>query len=171
MSNPESEDVELEWRQSREARAHLVAALEDQGICYICHDLATGEIFGQQPCIYEDARFKAVLAVDPRMYGHTIVILKPHRPDISALNDEQTASLFQLSVKIVNAMKTALGAEKVYLNTMCDGEISHLHLQLFPRFPGDSIGSKRFVAPRTPLLDGESTAYRIGQALRPKMRP
>ena len=167
MSNPESEDVELEWLQSRSARGRSVDALHGQGICYICHDLATGEIFGQQPCIYEDSQFKAVLAVDPRMYGHTIVIFKPHRPDISALNDEQTASLFQLCVKLVNAIRKALGAEKVYLNTMCDGEISHLHLQLFPRFPGDSIGSKRFVAPRGPLLDGESTANRIRQALRP----
>lgn len=60
------------------------------------------------------------------------------------------------------ALKGALGAEKVYLNTMCDGEINHLHFQLFPRYAGDAIGSSRFVLPRRPLERGRE----IGDALR-----
>jgi diadenosine tetraphosphate (Ap4A) HIT family hydrolase len=48
---------------------------------------------------------------------------------------------------------------------MCDGGINHLHLQLFPRYSGDPIGSTRFVAPRGPVIDGAETARRIRAAL------
>jgi hypothetical protein len=48
---------------------------------------------------------------------------------------------------------------------MCDGPINHLHLQLFPRYPGEPIGSTRFVAPRQPLIDGEAIARLIRAAL------
>ena len=59
------------------------------------------------------------------------------------------------------AIKNGIGAEKVYLNTMCDGEITHLHVRLFPRYPGDFIGSSRFVALHGPLTYGEYTASKI----------
>jgi diadenosine tetraphosphate (Ap4A) HIT family hydrolase len=48
---------------------------------------------------------------------------------------------------------------------MCDGGINHLHVQLFPRYAGDPIGSTRFVAPRSPLADGPETAKKIRDAL------
>lgn len=70
-----------------------------------------------------------------------------------------------MCVRMANAIKRGLGAEKVYLNTMCDGPLTHLHLQLFPRYAGDPIGSTRFVADRGPLLDGDEIARRIRAAL------
>ena len=66
---------------------------------------------------------------------------------------------------MTNALKRGLGAEKVYLNTMCDGPINHLHLQLFPRYPGERIGSTRFVTERGPLADGEKIARLVRSAL------
>ena len=154
-----------EWRWEREALTRRIDALRQQGVCYGCHDQATGQVFGQEAIIHEDARFKVKLDPYPRMAGHTIVVYKPHREDISQLAEEESTALFRLSVRVVNAIKTALGAEKVYLNTMCDGGINHLHVQLLPRYPGDPVGSKRFVAPRGPLADGEATARRIRLAL------
>jgi diadenosine tetraphosphate (Ap4A) HIT family hydrolase len=62
------------------------------------------------------------------------------------------------------ALRRALGAEKVYLNAMCDGEINHLHFQLFPRYPGDPIGSRRFVLPRQPAEDAPATAAAVRAA-------
>ena len=106
-----------------------------------------------------------VLTLFPRMKGHTIVIFKPHREDISEINGEETSEIFGLCVRMTNAIKRGLGAEKVYMNTICDGEINHLHIQLFPRYPGERIGSSRFVAPRGPLTDGDATARRIRAAL------
>ena len=149
------------WVQQRTQRNAQIAALQKQGICYICHDLATDEVFGGQTLIHEDAHFRAVLDDYPRMLGHTIVVYKPHREDISVLSEEEAGQLFGFCGKIIRAIKAGLGAEKVYLNTMCDGNINHLHLQLFPRYPGDPIGSIRFVAPRGPLANGEAIAQAI----------
>ena len=141
-----------------------IESLREQGLCYQCHDEQTGSLFGQQPVVHEDDSSKVVLDEYPRMPGHTIVVYKPHREDISELSDEEAAAVFQLCVRLVNAIKTALAAEKVYLNTMCDGRVNHLHVQLLPRYSGDAMGSKRFVAPRGPLIDGGATARRIRDA-------
>ncbi|GHO89422.1 HIT family protein [Dictyobacter formicarum] len=155
------------WEQDRHQLNQKIEALRKRGICYSCHDLATGLIFGQQAPIYEDDQFKVVLDPYPRMLGHTIVVYKPHREDISELSVEEARSLFQLCLHVVNALKAALHAEKVYLNTMCDGSINHVHIQLFPRYAGDPIGSKRFVLPRGPLENGEELASQIRYALLP----
>lgn len=153
------------WVQERAQRNAQIAALQKQGVCYICHDFATGEVFGGQTIIYNDDLFRVVLDDYPRMPGHTIVVYKPHREDISALSCEEAGQLFDFCCKIIRAIKVGLGAEKVYLNTMCDGGINHLHLQLFPRYPGDPVGSARFVAPRGPLVNGETIAQAIRSAL------
>jgi histidine triad (HIT) family protein len=151
--------------QQREQLNQRIRELRQQGICYSCHDLRTGELFHDQHVIFEDDLFRVVLDMYPRMPGHTIVVYKPHREDLSELAEEEASRIFALCVLLTRAIKEGLGAEKVYLNTMCDGGINHLHLQLFPRYPGDSIGSQRFVAPRGPIIDGANTARRIREAL------
>jgi diadenosine tetraphosphate (Ap4A) HIT family hydrolase len=155
----------LNWQSERDELMQKINALRQQGICYSCHHAATGEVFPNEAIVYEDAAFSVKLDPYPRTPGHTIVVYKPHREDISELNDAEAAALFQLCVRLVRALKQALGAEKVYLNTMCDGGINHLHVQLFPRYAGDPIGSTRFVAPRSPLADGPEMAKRIRDAL------
>ena len=143
------------------------AELRRQGICPSCHDLATGELYGDQPLIEEDDLFQVKLEGFPRVRGHAIVLYKPHRPDFSALSEEEAGLVFARCVRVANAIKRGLSAEKVYLNTMCDGDLNHLHLQLFPRYPGDPTGSQRFVAERRPLTGGEETARLIRAALPP----
>ncbi|GCE09556.1 HIT family protein [Dictyobacter aurantiacus] len=155
------------WEEDRHRLNQEIEALRERGICYSCHDLATGSIFGQQALIHEDDQFKVVLDQYPRMLGHTIVIYKPHREDISELSDEEVKSLFQRCLQVIKVLKIALHAEKVYLNTMCDGSINHVHIQLFPRYAGDPIGSKRFVLPRGSLENGEELARQIRYALLP----
>ncbi len=91
---------------------------------------------------------------------------KPHREDVSELSEDEAGRVFEECVRVVKAIKEGLGAEKVYLVTMCDGELNHLHLQLLPRYAWERIGSTRLVAHREPLVDGEETARLIGSALR-----
>ena len=159
------------WQQERERLGRKVEELRRQGVCDTCYDLETGgEIYGKRYVIYEDERFTIKLEPYPRAKGHTIVVYKPHRDDLSHLSDAEAGLVFQVCVRAVKAIKEALGAEKVYLNTMCDGTINHLHLQLFPRYAGERIGSTRFVAPRQPIADGDDTARRIRAALLPPMR-
>ncbi len=144
--------------------AARVADLRAQNICYICHDLATGEVFPGQPIIHDDERFRVVLDLNPKAHGHTIVVSKPHRADFTELAPEETAALFALCTRVANAIKRGLGAEKLYLVTMCDGGLNHLHVQLLPRYAGEPVGSKRLVAPRYPLQGGEEVANKIRAA-------
>lgn len=162
-------DPSRTWREERARLGRRVEELRRQGICDSCYDLEhDGALYGNQYLIYEDERFKIALERYPRARGHTIVLYKPHREDLSQLSDAEAGLVFGVvCVTTVRALKAALGAEKVYLNTMCDGAINHLHLQLFPRYAGERIGSTRFVAPRGPIADGDDTVRRIRAALPP----
>lgn len=151
--------------QQRNNLMQQIDQLRRQGKCYSCHDLQTGELFHDQHVIFEDADFRVALDLYPRMPGHTIVLYKPHREDISELSEEDAGRVFAFCVLVVRAIKEGLGAEKVYLNTMCDGGINHFHVQLFPRYPGDPIGSERFVAPRQAVASGGEIAAQIRQVL------
>jgi diadenosine tetraphosphate (Ap4A) HIT family hydrolase len=153
------------WGQQRERLTLRVKELRRQGVCDTCYDLASGELYGSQHVVYEDDLFKIKLEQYPRARGHTIVLYKPHREDISQLSDDEACRVFQVCVRVVKPIKESLGAEKVYLNTMCDGEINHLHLQLLPRYAGEPIGSTRFVAERRPITDGDETTGLIRSAL------
>jgi len=143
-----------------------IELLRARGLCYQCYDLETdGDVFGQQTSVYDDPHIRVVLESRPRMAGHTIVIYKPHHDDLSSLTDAEAGYVFAVCTRCVRAIKRAMGAEKVYLNTMCDSGINHLHLQLFPRYAGESIGSRRFVLPRGVPEDSDAIAARIRDAL------
>jgi diadenosine tetraphosphate (Ap4A) HIT family hydrolase len=160
-----------EQKISQKERADFIAEkvsrsrLSDHGKCVTCHDLATGEVSGRQGIIYENDVYKVTLEIRPRMPGHTIVVYKPHRKDICDLTDKEIGPLFQLCAQVSRALKQALGAKQVYLDTMCDDPINHLHIQLLPRYAGEAIGSTRFVLPRAPVIDAEKTAQQIREAL------
>ena len=145
------------WREHRAHVAERVRELRRQGVCDTCHDLATGEPYGHRYVFSEDNLFNVNLDAYPRARGHTIVVDKPHRADLGDLGEEEAGRVLGMCGRVANALERGLGAEKIYLNTMCDGPLTHLHLQLFPRYPGDPIGSTRFVAARGPLLDGDET--------------
>lgn len=147
------------------ALGERIQHLKDAGICYQCHDLATGEVFGDQPIVADDERIRIVLDTYPKAHGHTIMVWKPHRADFTELEPHETAELFTRCTEVANAMKTGLGAEKVYLVTMCDGEPNHLHIQLIPRYPGEPIGSKRLSGARHPIRDAEVTIAALRMSL------
>lgn len=152
------------WRDQRRALSNRIEALTRQGICYSCYNLRTGEVFPDQSVVWDDPMFQIVLEPHPRMRGHTIIVWKPHRSDFSELQQDEAGHCMRVCCAAAQALKTALGAEKVYLNTMCDGEINHLHFQLLPRYAGDRIGSSRFVLPRQPLEDGAAMGAAIRHA-------
>src|SRR5215204_4863347 len=73
--------------------ATKVAELRARGVCYICHDLATGEVFPHQPGIHDDERFRVVLDLNLKAHGQVIVVYKPDRADFTELIPEETAAL------------------------------------------------------------------------------
>lgn len=142
-----------------------IRELRANGICPTCRDIEQGDVFVGQSVICDDDQVRVVLDQYPRARGQTIVVWKPHHEDFTTLVLEETAVLFQRCTEVANAIKWSLGAEKVYLVTMCDGFPNHLHIQLLPRFAGEPTGSKRFVGARIPLEDGPELARRIREAL------
>jgi len=157
------------WKRERRDLLQRIQELRRQGICYICQDLKTKEVFGEQHIIWEDDEFRVVLDRYPRVEGHTILTYKPHREDVSELSDGEAAAVFQMCVKVVKAIKSALGAEKVYILSMCDGPINHLNFQLLPRYPGNLMGYRRLAMERRPLEHGDETVNQIRGALRRNM--
>lgn len=154
-----------DWRTERERALERARAIGDAGGCFICDDLVDGSVFGDQPVVYDDDDFRVVLDRFPRAKGHTLVFFKPHRRDVADLSEEETASLFVLCGRVMHALRDALGAEQVYMYTMCDGAQNHAHLQLLPRYPGQPQGSTRFVAVRSIITDGQALAQRIAGAM------
>ena len=153
------------WKRKRGEALQRIEALKRSGTCYVCQDLKTGEVFGKQPVIYEDDLFRIVLDPYPRVEGQAILVFKPHRDDLAAVTDGEARVISQMCVRLVRAIKEALGAEKVYMLTMCDGPISHLNFQFFPRFPGNMIGLRRLGMDRRPIENAAETAEKVGDAL------
>lgn len=151
----------------REARDAEVRRLQAAGRCYQCHDQQVGgELLGRESVIAVRGPVRVCLAADPRAVGHTIVGWLPHVPDFLGLDESETAVLFTAAREVGLALKAALGCERIYLVTLCDGEHNHLHLQLIPRYAGTPIGSQRLVDPRRPLRDAavltEAVRERLG---------
>lgn len=154
------------WQESRAAIAERVSTLNAAGICYQCEDLRSGgAVLGDQNVIVDHDDVKAVLALDPRVPAHTIVVWKRHVHDFTELDDTETARLFTVCRDVARAIRAAItGVERVYQVTMCDGAVNHLHLQLIPRYAGTPIGSRRLVDARGPLLDGSRLAEGIARS-------
>jgi diadenosine tetraphosphate (Ap4A) HIT family hydrolase len=157
-----------EWQTHRDAIGEHIAALNEAGVCYQCRDLETGGgVFGEQCVITDEPDVKAVLAPDPRVPGHTIVVWKRHAHDFTELEDTETARLFIVCRDISRALRSAVaGVERVYQLTMCDGPVNHLHIQLIPRYAGTANGSARLVDSRGPLINGPEIAAAIGTEYR-----
>ncbi len=102
-------------RRQREELGRSMEELARRGICYQCYNLQTGDLFGDEHIVYKDDLFKVVLEPYPCAQGHTIVVYKSHREDISELSEEEAGRVFGVCVRVVRAIKEGLGAEKVYL--------------------------------------------------------
>lgn len=162
---PTEEQIE-HWQERRRALGETVGSLAERGICYQCRDRETGgKILGEQDVILDEPDVRAVLSLDPRAPGHTIIVWKAHVHDFTELTDAQTGRLFTVARDVARAIQESIeGVARVYLVTMCDGDVNHLHLQLIPRYDGSPIGSKRLVDPRGPVLEGPRIAAEIRTA-------
>jgi diadenosine tetraphosphate (Ap4A) HIT family hydrolase len=142
-------------RAKRRAIDQRCAALIAQGICPSCQQLATGDVFLGQPeqTYYQDDLITCHLESYPRGAGHTILVARTHYADIAEMPVELGSHIMHLTQVLVNALKTIVAAEKVYVVTMCSGAWSHLHFQLIPRRPGELMGGRVFASERGVLTN------------------
>ncbi len=128
-----------------------VADIVDSGICPTCFDKQNNHILygdNTNKIIFEDDKFECFLVGNPRAEGHTVISTKKHYKDIMEADDITCSEIFLLAKKMMNILKEVYKAESVYLCTMCDGPMNHLHIQLIPRYSFEKRGSRNFVKPR-----------------------
>lgn len=114
------------------------------GLDGLSHYIPSKDGLSQTPCnrfLYDDSYCIAVLAPEQYSPGHTLVILKQHRDDITspALFGSELQYLLNDIHNIAVLLKSKLGAERIYIASLCDG-IQHLHFHLIPRYKNDKTG-------------------------------
>lgn len=145
-------------------RRSKIKEYQDKGICFSCQNFITDDIFPDDGLIiYEDDLVRCQFEKFPRAVGQTIIISKEHYEDISEMPLELGTHILKLSNEIIKLHKKIIGAEKVYMCTICDGKRNHLHFQLLPRLKGETIGYQNFVKEEGILMDykKEAQLYRI----------
>lgn len=99
--------------------------------------------------VHEDENCLCVLDMEPWSPGHTLVILKEHRKDITAASQEEMCSIVPALMRCCNQMKKQLDdVEKVYVASICeDGKspTEHLHFHLIPRYKRDKRRGAEFM--------------------------
>jgi diadenosine tetraphosphate (Ap4A) HIT family hydrolase len=123
--------------------------------CPFCKPVATikNTLPGGTPCerdIYEDESTFAVLCPQQYTAGHTLLILKDHKTDIT--DDISPPHLMAFIMAIhkvaVRLKESALNSsgespERIYVCALCDG-VKHLHAHLIPRYPFTSDDEKTY---------------------------
>jgi len=128
--------------------------------CLFCK-IANKEIPAE--IIYEDAKTVAILDINPRAPGHTMVIPRIHAETLLDLPENEVGPLFSAVKKVTGLLKTALKSEGFTIG-INHGKISgqvvdHLHIHIIPRFKNDGGGSIHSVVnnpPEKPLSEIKS---------------
>jgi histidine triad (HIT) family protein len=147
--------------------------------CVFC-DIVAGRLPAR--VVHDDPAVLAFLDLRPFTPGHTLVIPKCHAPFLADLDEGTASQLFAVTRRVAAALRRyEVRCEGVNL-FLSDGEaagqeIFHLHMHVFPRFAGDSLGPGRPFA-RSPAevsrreLDAIAAqlrrAYRSGEAPPPE---
>ena len=90
--------------------------------------------------------------------GHFLLEPKRHVPGLDGLTAVEAQQVGWLTMRLSRALKQATDAEHIYLFVM-GHHVDHLHLHLFPRYPGtprDYWGTRVDEWPDAPLGDAQS---------------
>lgn len=148
-------------------RRNVIREYQEKGVCFSCQNFISGDIFPDDGLIiYEDELVRCQFEKYPRATGQTIIVSKQHYEDISEMPIDLGTHILKISDAIIKLHKEILGAEKVYMCTICDGKRNHLHFQLLPRLKGETIGYQNFVREEGVLSDYQETADLYREALK-----
>ncbi|MFA5083805.1 MAG: HIT family protein [Candidatus Paceibacterota bacterium] len=104
--------------------------------------------------IHEDEKTLAILDINPRAQGHTMVLPKVHAETILDLPDDEIGPLFSAVKKITQLIQKGLEPEGFTIG-INHGKISgqvidHLHIHIIPRFENDGGSSIHSVVNNPP---------------------
>lgn len=116
--------------------------------CFFCKEYDELEILPARPPlsrkVYQDDNTLAVLELEQSVKGYTLVIPRKHHDTLfDEIPPEDLANFWQVVNKIGNAIKLVLGAENIYVASLCDG-IKHFHVHLIPRYKWTDADKERY---------------------------
>ena len=123
--------------------------------------------------VHEAEHVLAFMDIDPVTPGHVVVAPRAHLPGLADLPDETADEMFAVARAVAGALRRSeLRCDGVNL-FYADGEVafqevSHAHLHVVPRFPGDgfAITGGWGTNPTRTELDAHAAAIR--RALEPR---
>ena len=130
--------------------------------CLFCR-IVEGDI----PCekIHETAYALAFLDINPVSRGHTVVVLKEHKQNLTQLNQEELKRLFSAVKQSTKKIHEGLDPDgfNIGINQgqVAGQAIAHLHVHIIPRYLGDGGGSMHSIIRNPPLEDVHETAEKI----------
>ena len=108
--------------------------------CVFCR-IARGELPASK--VFEDEHTLAIMDIQSVNPGHMLVLVKPHRANIYALEDELASAVFRTAARMARAAKKAVGCEGVTLlqaNEKAGAQtVFHFHIHVLPRWEGDGM--------------------------------
>lgn len=108
--------------------------------CVFCR-IARGELPASK--VFEDEHTLAIMDIQSVNPGHMLVLVKPHRANIYALEDELAGAVFRTAARMARAAKKAVGCEGVTLlqaNEKAGAQtVFHFHIHVLPRYKGDEL--------------------------------
>jgi histidine triad (HIT) family protein len=97
------------------------------------------------PCskVFEDEHTLVIMDLQSVNPGHMLVLVKPHRENIYALEDELAGAVFRTAARMARAVKQAFACEGVTLlqaNEKAGAQtVFHFHIHVLPRWGNDGM--------------------------------
>lgn len=108
--------------------------------CVFCR-IVRGELPASK--VYEDGDTLAIMDIQSVNPGHMLVLVKPHRAHVYALDDALAGAVFRTAARMARAAKKAFGCEGVTLlqaNEKAGAQtVFHVHVHVLPRWEGDGM--------------------------------
>lgn len=108
--------------------------------CIFCK-LANGVI--PTNVLYEDDVVTVIFDASPATDGHVLILTKEHFDNVYSLDEKTAGHIYQVAVKIANALKESLGYDGLNIvqnNGEAAGQtVFHFHMHLVPRYKDDTV--------------------------------
>ena len=110
--------------------------------CVFCR-IVSGELPASR--VYEDENTLVIMDIQSVNPGHMLVLVKPHRANVYALEDELAGAAMRTAARMARAVKKAFGCEGVTLlqaNEPAGAQtVFHFHIHVLPRWEGDGMAA------------------------------
>ena len=121
----------------RQIKGGLTMVKDDCIFCKLANGIIPTNI------LYEDDVVTVIFDASPASEGHVLILTKNHYDNIYGLDNDTAGHVYQVAVKIANAIKNSLDIEGLNIvqnNGEAAGQtVFHFHMHLIPRYKNDTV--------------------------------